>query len=128
MAKHEFGIMDSFDENIWYNVYEPEKYDCISVSDDIIEMLLDQYHTEFMEIKTYFQIATQKGVGLDYCGVTIIPPESLNRFRDVVIKANSRFKSKELQYLIDKITEGIVKNKHVIHEYSEVAEPPNLLR
>jgi len=41
MAKHEFGIMDSFDENIWYNVYEPEKYDCISVSDDIIEMLLD---------------------------------------------------------------------------------------
>ena len=30
MAKHEFGIMDSFDENIWYNVYEPEKYDCIS--------------------------------------------------------------------------------------------------
>ncbi|WP_058486961.1 hypothetical protein [Defluviitalea phaphyphila] len=26
MAKHEFGIIDSFEENKWYSDYEPEKY------------------------------------------------------------------------------------------------------
>jgi hypothetical protein len=26
MAKHEFGIIDYFEENKWYSVYEPEKY------------------------------------------------------------------------------------------------------
>ena len=39
MAKHEFGIIDSFKENKWYSDYEPEKYNCISVSDDLIEQL-----------------------------------------------------------------------------------------
>lgn len=24
MAKHEFGIIDYFEENKWYSVYEPE--------------------------------------------------------------------------------------------------------
>jgi ribosomal protein S3AE len=36
MAKHEFGIIDYFEENKWYSVYEPEKYNCISVSDDCL--------------------------------------------------------------------------------------------
>ena len=43
MAKHEFGIIDSFEENKWYSNYEPEKYNCISVSDDLIEELIIKY-------------------------------------------------------------------------------------
>jgi len=43
LAKHEFGIIDSFEENKWYSEYEPEKYNCISVSDDLIEELIIKY-------------------------------------------------------------------------------------
>jgi len=52
---------------------------------------------------------------LDYCGVTLIPPESLKQFRDVIIKANNHFKTKELQLLTEKITEAITENKYLIH-------------
>jgi len=115
VAKHEFGIIDYFEENKWYSDYEPEKYNCISVDDDLIGELTIRYDEELMVIKTYFIVSTQVGKGLDYCGVTLIPPESLKQFRDVIIKANNRLKSKELQLLIKKITEAITGNKYLIH-------------
>lgn len=37
LAKHDFGIIDSFKENKWYSDYEPEKYNCISFPDDYNE-------------------------------------------------------------------------------------------
>ena len=46
LAKHEFGIIDSFEENKWYSDYEPEKYNCISVRDDLIEQLIINYDEE----------------------------------------------------------------------------------
>jgi len=78
MAKHEFGIIDYFEENKWYSAYEPEKYNCISVSDDLIEELIIKYNEELMAIKTYFQVTAQPGTGLDYCGITLIPQNPLN--------------------------------------------------
>lgn len=89
VAKHEFGIIDSFEENKWYSYYEPEKYNCISVNDDLIEELIIKYNEELTAIKTYFQVTSQPDTGLDNCGVTLIPPESLKQFRDIIIKANS---------------------------------------
>ncbi|SHJ20283.1 hypothetical protein [Lutispora thermophila] len=115
MAKHEFGIIESFEENKWYSHYEPEKYNCISVNGYLIEELIAMYNEELKAIKTYFQVTTQPAAGLDYCGVTIIPPESLIEFRDVITKANNCFKSKEFQLLIEKITEAIKENKYFIH-------------
>ena len=102
LAKHEFGIIDSFEENKWYSEYEPEKYNCISVSDDLIEELIIKYNEELMTIKTYFQVTTQPGTGLDYCGITIIPTDSLRQFRDIIIKANSQYQSQELKLLIER--------------------------
>ena len=93
LAKHEFGIIESFEENKWYSHYEPEKYKCISVNDDLIEELIIRYNKELKAIKTFFQVSTQPAAGLDYCGVTIIPPESLVEFRNVVTNANNHFKS-----------------------------------
>lgn len=115
MAKHEFGIIDSFDENKWYSKYEPEKYHCISVSDDLIEKFMLEYHEELMKIRTYFQAITQPSAGLDYCGVTLIPPESLEQFKDLLIKANGRYQSRELESLIEKVTNAIGENKYLIH-------------
>ncbi len=68
-----------------------------------------------MAIKTYFQATTQPGNGLDYYGVTLIPPESLKQFRDILIKANSYYQSQELQLLIEKISTAISENKYLIH-------------
>ena len=35
--KHNFGVIEKFEEDKWYSDYEPKKYNCISVSDDLIE-------------------------------------------------------------------------------------------
>ena len=115
MAKHEFGIINSFEENKWYSEYEPEKYNCISVNDDLIEQLIINYDEELKSIKTYFQITTQPGYGLDYCGVTLIPPESLKQFRDIIIKFNSQYQSQELEALIEVISDAMSRSKYVIH-------------
>lgn len=54
LAKHDFGAIDSFEENKWYSDYEPEKYNCISVHDDLLEEMIIKYNKELMSIKTYF--------------------------------------------------------------------------
>jgi hypothetical protein len=115
LAKHEFGIIDSIEKNRWYSENEPVKYNCVSVSDDLIEELITKYNEELMTIKTYFQVTTQPGVGLDYCGVTLIPPESLKQFRGVIIKANIHYQSQELELLIEKVSSAISENKYLIH-------------
>jgi len=115
LAKHDFGIIDIFKENKWYSDYEPDKYNCISVSDDLIEELIIEYKEELTAIKTFFQITTQPGTGLDYYGVTLIPPESLKQFRGVIIKANIHYQSQELELLIEKVSNAISENKYLIH-------------
>lgn len=102
VAKHEFGIIDSFEENKWYSDYEPEKYNCISVDDDLIGELTIRYDEELMVIKTYFIVSTQVGKGLDYCGVTLIPPESLKQFRDIIIKQIITSRQKNFNFSLKK--------------------------
>ena len=55
------------------------------------------------------------GLGLDYCGITIIPPRSLKEFKKIIARANKQFKSSELENLINKINIAIRDNKHLIH-------------
>ena len=43
MANHDFGVIDYFEENKWYSDYEPEKYNCISVSDELIDEVMKGY-------------------------------------------------------------------------------------
>lgn len=43
----------------------------------ILEEIMIKHNKELMAIKTYFQVTTQLGNGLDYCGVTLIPTSSL---------------------------------------------------
>ncbi len=68
-----------------------------------------------MTLKTYYQVITQQGIGLDYCGVTLIPPESLKQFRGIIIKANSHYQSQELELPIEKVSTTINGNKYLIH-------------
>jgi hypothetical protein len=116
MANHEFGIIDSFDENKYYGDYEPKRYDCISVNDDLILFhLIEEYGSELSKIKTFFQSSSNPNFGLDYYGVTLIPPSSLEGFYDLIVLLREKYESSELDSLIEKISKSINENKYLIH-------------
>jgi hypothetical protein len=119
---HDFGIIDFFEEGKCYCDYEPKDFNCIPVSDRYIGPIIRKYKYDFSFMDTYFLDSTQPSAGLAYCGVTIIPPESLKKFKDIIIDANNHYKSKELELLIEKIDEAMKLNKHMIH-YSLIVHP-----
>ena len=105
MAKHEFGIMEKAPiSGKRYDEYEPKKYNCISVNDDYIEgieqlLIFDSFcHTIDIPMK-----------GLNYIGITLIPPESLEAFLIVIGNGSEYAELKGL--LIDAKN----RNKYVIH-------------
>lgn len=108
----EFGIIDNFDKNKDYSSeYEPQKYNCIAIDDDII----DDWWDELVLIKTYFHNYNRPEYALARWGVTLIPPESLDAFYNIIAN-DSRFRdSKELENLIALIRKAISENKYVIH-------------
>jgi len=105
---HEFGILDEFDKRKVYNDYEPHKYNCVSVDDDLIQDLLPN----LSGMRTYFHTFERPEYGLACCGITIIPAESLPLFYDAVTSSE---KCDELQVLAIKIMEAQKQNKCMIH-------------
>lgn len=106
MAKHEFGIMDTAPEKgRRYDKYEPHKYNCISVNDDYLEDIVP----EFNHIDCCWHTADIKGKGIAYAGITLIPPEALSAFSDVVNGKNG------LSELYSLILKAKNENKWIIH-------------
>ena len=85
-----------------YEDYTPEKYHCISVDDDIISSL----NQNLSIMKTYFHTVKNQKYGLAYCGITIIPPESLAIFYETVTSSKFFRKSDELNELASKIVQA----------------------
>ncbi|WP_082148071.1 short-chain dehydrogenase [Bacillus sp. LK2] len=108
---HEFGIFDDFDIQKKYNDYTPQKYNCISVDDDIINSLIGNLSI----MKTYFHSFNRPEYGLAYYGITIIPPESLSLFYDVVTSSRYFKNSTELSELASKIIQATEEKKYMIH-------------
>ncbi len=74
MAKHEFGLMETDPvPGVWYDEYEPQNYNCISIDDDYIEPLL----SELAEIGFFWHTLYRPEKGLAYYGITLIPPSSM---------------------------------------------------
>ena len=106
MVKHEFGIMQIPPEHgKRYDEYETEKYNCISVNDDYIESVVNDLNN----IDFYWHTFDVSRKGLAYCGVTLIPPSSMQKFISV-IENNSKLN--ELKELLSK---ALNENKWVIH-------------
>ncbi len=106
MAKHEFGIMQNAPEKgRRYDDYEPQKYNCISVDDNYLEDIV----SKFNDIDFYWHTLDVKGKGIAYCGITLIPPESIQAFADVIAQVP---KLSELQTLC---TYALKQNKWIIH-------------
>lgn len=111
MAKHEFGIIKDLKKGYEYCEYEPERYSCISVDDDLIEPLMK----EFLIMKTYFHNTSKPKFGLNYIGITLIPQESLKQFREIIISTKYFNQSPELIDLANLISKAINENKYIIH-------------
>lgn len=93
------------EQGIRYDEYEPQKYNCVSVDDDYLEDIVSRFnHIDF-----YWHTLDIKGKGLDYCGITLISPESLNEFIYAIREIDDL---KELELLSEK---AIKENKWLIH-------------
>lgn len=107
---HEFGIIDDLTE-ISAEVYAPEKFHCISVDDAAIQVLL----TPLSLLKTYFHSLTRPEYGLAYYGTTIIPPESLSTFLEIVLSTKNVSHREDIIHLSQKIIQAKEENKYMIH-------------
>jgi hypothetical protein len=109
---HDFGIIDNIESVKRRKIgYEPQKYNCISIDDEIIHNLTN--HLSIM--RTYFHSLEHIEFGLAYAGITIIPPESLLFFYEVITSSSIYGKSSELNELAAKIVMARRENKHMIH-------------
>ena len=85
MSKHEFGIMQSEPmDREFFEEYEPNKYNCIPIDDDFIEPIL----IELQNVDCYWNTLQNKGNGLAYYGITLIPPSSLDVFINILSLKN----------------------------------------
>lgn len=112
MIKTEFGIIDEIVFSKDYGVYEPEKYNCVYIDDDIY---INDWWAQLTTMKTYFHNMDRPGFALARWGVTLIPPESLLIFQDIVITDKRIKTDNHLVALANKIQEAIDKNKYMIH-------------
>jgi len=112
MIKTEFGIIEQIDPAKDYSSYEPETYHCISIADDIY---IDDWWDQLCLMKTYFNDLKRPATALARYGVTLIPPESLPQFQDIVLRDKRLNHDDNLVLLADKIQEAIDGHKFMIH-------------
>ena len=106
MARHEFGIMQNVpQQGKRYDDYEPWEYDCISVDDEYLEGIVENFnHIDF-----YWHTLGIKKKGIAYSGVTLIPPCSIQAFMDVIKDISALYELKELSQ------KALKENKWIIH-------------
>lgn len=106
MARHEFGVMHTAPcKGKRYDTYEPQKYNCISVDD----IFLENIDADLNNIDFYWHTTDVKGKGLAYCGITLIPPCSVNAFIDVINETHG------LSELYELAKTALNENKWIIH-------------
>lgn len=98
---HEFGIIDDLTDLS----YERLKPQCIAVDDDDILPII----MSFSIMRTYTHALNREGLGLNYYGITIIPPASLATFLDIIMPM------KRLDELAAMILVAEHKQQYMIH-------------
>ena len=87
MAFHEFGILDTAPlPGQRFDAYEPERCGCIRIGDESIEPLLNPLAV----LDTYAHTLDVPWKGLVYCGITLLPPSSLERFQEILSQTHDR--------------------------------------
>jgi len=107
LAIHEFGIMAQRPGDERYDSYEPEKYCLIQVDDEDLEELVP----EFEGLLCYWHTLRRPETNLDYCGITLIPPESAHGFAAVLRRHDPGL----FQELIALFERARAEGKFIIH-------------
>lgn len=111
MAEHEFGIIDCIDKHKSYIDYCPEQYDCITIDDSIMELVVQKLEV----MPTYFFSLDKKEHGLNYYGVTLIPPDSFWFFQEILVSFDKGREDKLFNDLCSLIMQARDENKYIIH-------------
>lgn len=111
MAEAEFGIIDCIEPDKDYSKYEPEKYNCVSVND----CYLDDWWPKLSVMKTYFHRLSRPAFGLARYGVTLIPPESLAAFQDIILSDRRVRQDIRMVCLAELIGKALKEKKFMIH-------------
>lgn len=109
MIKTEFGIIECFEKGEYVL---DESFKLIYIDDD---KYIDDWWNKLLTIKTYFHNLNQPSQALDRWGVTLIPPESLATFQDIVLSDKRIYEDKQLIELANLIAIAIEQNKFMIH-------------
>ena len=88
-----------------YDEYEPEKYDCIAVDDELVESI----DPLWCELEFYWHTRSVPGKGLAYCGITLIPPEVLDACISAIVGMEGVAPLRRL------LEQAMVEHKYVIH-------------
>lgn len=112
MIKTEFGIIPNIKESEFYITYEPEKYNCVTIDDDLY---IDDWWPELIKMNTYFSSLNIPRKGLARDGITLIPPESLSIFENIVKNDNRINSDESLNKLLSLIQKANLEHKYVIH-------------
>ena len=108
MAYHEFGIIENAPKKYQrFDKYDPEKFKLIKINDDFIEPLLP----EFQYIRCYWHTLKCSGMNLAYCGITLIPPESVDSF----ISIFNRHRKEPYNEIIALFEKAKIRDKYVFH-------------
>ena len=108
VAKHEFGIMQHEpSSNESFNTYEPQKYNCIMIDDDFIEPIM----VDLQRIDCYWHTRQIAEKGLAYCGITLIPPKSMEALISILSSKNKQ----EYTSLIGLANQAKENGKYLIH-------------
>jgi len=115
MIGTEFGIIDNFDAHGDYTKYTPEKYHCVVIDDDLY---LNDWWLALSQINA-FNVSSnrilQPQKSLSRWGITIIPPESLPSFLEIVVSDKRYATDKSLVALAEIIRKAIEDEKYMIH-------------
>lgn len=116
-----FGIIDNFDKSKHYDRFEYgesyqdaiKKYHCVPYEDDSLNGWIEKV----TEIDTYYNQYGAAGKGLCRYAVTLIPPESVNKFIEITQKYAVSYseKDKQISGVVILLKKAFEENKWVIH-------------
>lgn len=112
MIKAEFGMIDEIDPKKDYSAYEPQNYHCIAIDDDLY---LNDWWPKLLLMQTYFHSLDHPSQALARHGVTLIPPQSLPAFQEIVLSDRRINQDDQLVDLALKIQAAIDNQKFMIH-------------
>jgi hypothetical protein len=104
-----FGIIEYFDNKEYVL---DESFELVYIDDD---KYINDWWSKLLTMKTYFHNLNQPSQALDRWGITLIPPESLPVFQNIVLSDKRINKDAHLIELASLIGIAIDQNKFMIH-------------